>query len=91
VQENSELETPKAIIVREDGVGEVSTELSHDAELVQQETLKKWESLSDAQKKSWKRKLVDTGYWAESQGENVLKGILFSELAGVVGNMVAGT
>lgn len=87
---NSELETPKAIILREDGLGDVSTVLLHDAELVQQATLRRWEELSEAQKKNWKRKLVDAGQWAESQGETILKGILFSELAGAVGNMVGG-
>ncbi|KAK5459659.1 hypothetical protein LTS15_003788 [Exophiala xenobiotica] len=91
VQENSELETPKAIIVREGaGAGELSTEvLAHDADVVKAETLRKWEELSEEQKRSWKRKLVDAGYWAEKQGENVLKGIFFSELAGMVGNIVA--
>ncbi|KIX09918.1 uncharacterized protein Z518_00999 [Rhinocladiella mackenziei CBS 650.93] len=91
VEENSELETPKAIVVREESVGEISTEvLHHDADLVKEATLQRWEELSEAQKKGWKRRLVDAGYWAEQQGENVLKGILFSELADVVGNVVAG-
>ncbi|EXJ72385.1 uncharacterized protein A1O5_04889 [Cladophialophora psammophila CBS 110553] len=91
VEENSNLETPKAIIVREQPMGEISTEiLQSDAELLKQETLKKWEQLSEAQKKGWKRRLIDAGHWAEHQGENVLKGILFSELAGAVGNMVGG-
>ncbi|KIX96835.1 uncharacterized protein Z520_07555 [Fonsecaea multimorphosa CBS 102226] len=91
VEENSNLETPKAIIVREQSLGEISTEvLQSDAEVVQKETLKKWEELSEAQKKGWKRRLIDAGHWAEHQGENVLKGILFSELAGAVGNLVGG-
>lgn len=90
VEENSGLETPKAIIVREASLGEISTEVLHDTELIQAETLKRWDELSEAQKKSWKRKLVDAGHWAEHQGENVLKGILFSQMAGIVGNVVAG-
>ncbi|OQV05183.1 hypothetical protein CLAIMM_09963 [Cladophialophora immunda] len=91
VEENSNLETPKAIIVREQSLGEISTEiLQSDAEVVKQETLKKWEELTEAQKKGWKRRLIDAGHWAEHQGENVLKGILFSELAGAVGNMAGG-
>lgn len=90
VEENSELETPKAIIVREADLGEISTEILHDVDLVKAETFKKWEELSEAQKKGWKEKLVDAGHWAEHQGENILKGILFSELGGVVGNMVGG-
>ncbi|KAJ9618536.1 hypothetical protein H2204_013020 [Knufia peltigerae] len=91
VKENSRLETPKAIIVRDGAeAGELSTEvLEHDADLIKDETLKKWEELSEHQKRNWKRKLIETGQWAEKQGESVLKGILFSELAGMVGNMVA--
>lgn len=91
VVENSALETPKAIIVREEaGSGAISTELAHDAALVKQETLRKWDELSETQKKSWKRRLVDAGHWAEDQGEGILKGILFSELADAVGHMVGG-
>ncbi|EXJ83885.1 hypothetical protein A1O1_07514 [Capronia coronata CBS 617.96] len=91
VRENSELETPKAIIVREEaGSGDISTELAHDATLVQQETLRRWDELSETQKTSWKRRLVDAGHWAEDQGENILKGVFFSQLADAVGNMVGG-
>ena len=90
VESNSELETPKAIIVRDEGAGEISTELHHDAELIKEEALKKWEELRESQKKGWKRKLKDAGHWAENQGESVLKGILFSQLAGVVDGFVRG-
>lgn len=91
VDQNSNLETPKAIIVREESLGEISTEVIHsDAQVVKDETLRRWEELSESQKRSWKQKLMDAGHWAEQQGENVLRGILFSELAGAVGNMVAG-
>ena len=91
VEQNSNLETPKAIIVREESLGDISAEAIHsDAEVIKEETLKKWEELSASQKKSWKQKLMDAGHWAEHQGENVLQGILFSEMAGVVGQMVGG-
>jgi glycyl-tRNA synthetase len=91
VDENSKLETPKAIIVRDGSEGELSTEvIQNDADVVKEETLKKWEELSEQQKKSWKQRLVDAGHWAEHQGDAVLKGILFSELAGAVGQMVGG-
>jgi len=91
VEQNTNLETPKAIIVREQSLGELSTEVIHsDADVVKKETLKKWEELSESQQKSWRQKLVDAGHWAENQGDNVLKGVFFSELAGAVGNMVGG-
>ena len=91
VEQNSNLETPKAIIVREQSLGEISTEvIQSDADVVKRETLRRWEELSESQKHSWKQKLVDAGHWAEAQGENIFKGILFSELAGAVGNINGG-
>jgi glycyl-tRNA synthetase len=89
VIENSKLETPKAIVVRDTG-SDLSAELHHDAEVIKEETLKKWEDLSEHQKRDWKERLKDAGHWAEQQGETVLKGILFSELAGIVGDAVRG-
>jgi hypothetical protein len=50
----------------------------------------KWEGLSRDQKEKWKRKLKDAGHWAESMGETVLKGVVFGEIAGAVGQAVAG-
>jgi glycyl-tRNA synthetase len=82
---NAALDNPAAIVVRADQ-GEISAELHHDTstdaviEKVE-EQLTKWEDLNEKQKRSWKQKLVDAGHWAEQQGESVLKGILFSELA----------
>lgn len=49
-----------------------------------------WEDLGVEQKALWKERLVSGGYWAESMGEKIFKGILFGELAGVVGGMVGG-
>ncbi|KAG4427891.1 hypothetical protein IFR05_016627 [Cadophora sp. M221] len=51
---------------------------------------KTWEELPKAQKEGWKKRLSDAGHWAEDMGETVLKGVLFSELAGVVGDAVRG-
>ena len=83
VSSNTQLETPKSIIVRDTGA-DLSTELHHDVDLVKEETLKKWEDLSEKQRTGWKQKLIDAGHWVEGQGETVLKGVLFGELAGVV-------
>lgn len=49
-----------------------------------------WEDLAPEQKKAWKDRLRRAGHWAEEHGEAVFKGILFGELAGVVGGFVAG-
>ena len=49
----------------------------------------KWEGLSREQKEKWKGKLKAAGHWTEDMGETVLKGVLFSELAGAIGHAVA--
>jgi glycyl-tRNA synthetase len=88
VEENAGLETPQAIIVRDHGGGEISTELAHDdAASIRTDTLRRWDELGEAQRHGWRRRLVEAGRWTEQQGEAVLKGILFSQLAGAVGDM----
>lgn len=49
-----------------------------------------WDDLSQEQKQIWKRKLKDAGHWAEDMGETILKGVLFAEIGGAVGQAVAG-
>jgi hypothetical protein len=49
----------------------------------------KWEGLSREQKEKWKGKLKAAGHWTEDMGETVLKGVVFSELAGAIGHAVA--
>lgn len=83
----------KAIIVRapEDGSGELSTEVHSDtAELLKRDAAaKKWDELTEHQQKRWKERLIKAGKWAESEGETILKGVFFSELAGAVGRAAA--
>lgn len=82
----------KAVIVRdlEHLGGEVSAELKHEAQVVKEGTLKKWETLSPKEQKTWKQKLKDAGQWTEKQGETVLKGVFFGQLAGIVGEAIRG-
>ncbi|KAK2000085.1 hypothetical protein LX36DRAFT_631241 [Colletotrichum falcatum] len=49
-----------------------------------------WEDLAPQQKKLWKEKLSKAGYWTQSMGEDVFKGVLFGEIAGAVGRAVGG-
>lgn len=44
-----------------------------------------FEQLAEHEKQSWKHRLEKAGQWSASEGEVVLKGVLFSEYAGVVG------
>ncbi|EEQ33951.1 hypothetical protein McanMca71_002856 [Microsporum canis] len=50
---------------------------------------KKWEDLSEEQRRIWKKKLADAGHWALDEGEVLLRGVLFGELAGFVGHIMA--
>lgn len=85
-----------AIIVRahptsDEDSPDLSTELHPPhSHAVRDETLQKWEDLTADAKKSWLRRLKDAGHWAEEQGEAVLKGVFFSEVAGAVAQAVGG-
>ncbi|EFX00308.1 hypothetical protein CMQ_7310 [Grosmannia clavigera kw1407] len=47
-----------------------------------------WDGLTPAQQSAWRQRLQDAGHWGQDMGETVFRGVLFSELAGVVGEMV---
>lgn len=53
-------------------------------------TVTKWEDLSTEVQKSWLKRLKDGGHWVEEQGEAVLKGVFFAEVAGAVAGAVGG-
>jgi glycyl-tRNA synthetase len=80
--------TGKNIMVRDVGT-DISAELHHDEETLKRDG-KRWEELSEPEKRAWRKKLVDTGRWAAEEGETVLKGVFFGELAGIVGGIVGG-
>ncbi|GAB1320514.1 hypothetical protein MFIFM68171_10724 [Madurella fahalii] len=50
--------------------------------------VRSWEEMHPAQKEAWKERLKKAGHWGEEMGEAVFKGVLFGEIAGVVGAMV---
>ncbi|KAK1066862.1 hypothetical protein LTR74_006912 [Friedmanniomyces endolithicus] len=82
----------KALVVRDGGD---STSLSVDvhpdreAYLKQDTAAMHWDQLSREQQAGWKAKLVQTGEWTVEEGETVLKGVLFSGYAGMVGQVAA--
>lgn len=51
---------------------------------------KTWEQLTNKQRQEWKKKLKAAGYRAEDFAETVTKGIVFGEIAGVIGAAVGG-
>ncbi|KAK4691314.1 prolactin regulatory element-binding protein, partial [Lecanoromycetidae sp. Uapishka_2] len=80
------------IIVRhspaEGGETALSAELRDASELVQGEhKAKKWEELTEHEKKTWKQRLIDAGDWVAEEGEAVLQGVFFSGIANAVGNL----
>jgi glycyl-tRNA synthetase len=89
IQQQSEEGSDKVIVMR-DIEGDLATELHREADVVGASTVKRWEELTEHEKKGWKQRLSDTGHWSTSHGESVLKGIFFSELAGVVREVVRG-
>lgn len=81
----------KALVVRDDPDSDssLSTEVHSDHEAVVKAHIeaKQWDELTQAEKSRWKEKLTSAGMWAVEEGETVLKGIFFSEAAGIVGQM----
>lgn len=51
---------------------------------------KTWDELAQKQREGWKKKLTDAGHWAEGMGETILKGVVFGELGGAIGQAVGG-
>lgn len=81
----------KALVVRDspDSDSSLLTEVHSDHEAVMRAytEAKQWDELTQAEKSRWKEKLTSAGMWAVEEGETVLKGIFFSEAAGIVGQM----
>lgn len=89
-RKKDEAQKSQAVIIRdlEHLPGEIAAELMHEAEVVKEGTLKTWESLTQKEQKTWKQKLKAAGQWTEHQGEAVLKGVFFGQLAGAVAGAV---
>ena len=72
----------------EGGETALSAELRNSDEVVEGEhKARRWEELKEHEKRVWKKRLVDAGEWTAAEGEAVLKGVFFSGLANVVGEI----
>ncbi|KAK2735241.1 hypothetical protein FQN55_002241 [Onygenales sp. PD_40] len=49
---------------------------------------RKWEDLHESEREAWKDKLSRAGHWAVDEGEAVLRGVFFGNLAGFVAAVV---
>ena len=82
----------KALVVRDAGDStDLSIDVHPDKEAYVKEDTKAmhWEQLDREQQERWKHRLMRAGEWTVEEGEAVLKGVLFSGYAGVVGQVAA--
>lgn len=85
---SSHADKTKAVVVRDDPAGtELSVNVHPDREeyLRRDTEAKRWDELHEEEQSLWKQKLIRAGHWVESEGESVLKSLLWSQYAGFVG------
>ncbi|KAF4580909.1 guanine nucleotide exchange factor-like protein [Ophiocordyceps camponoti-floridani] len=49
-----------------------------------------WDELGDELRGAWRRRLREVRAWTQDMGEDVFRGVLFGEIAGVIGRVVQG-
>ena len=79
---------PHAIVVAHDEDSKALSADTRDPETVIGETHKRWEELEQHERETWKRRLIEAGEWAVDEGEAVLKGVFFQNIALAVGAAV---
>ncbi|OJD24599.1 hypothetical protein ACJ73_04040 [Blastomyces percursus] len=65
-----------------DGESDRDTEKAHQT--------RKWEDLHEHEREVWKEKLRTAGHWAVEEGEAILRGLFFGQVAGVMAGAVGG-
>jgi len=83
----------KALVIHPEGEGVgLSTEVHESTdEVIKKHTeAKQWEELSEEERHYWRKKLTDAGMWAIGEGETILKGIFFGNIAGAIGAAAQG-
>jgi hypothetical protein len=90
VGSKGEGEGQKVVLTAEDGEsGSDGVKVdAHDEE--RHVGAKSWDELPLSQKRAWRKRLEKAGHWGEEMGETVLKGVMFGEIGGAIGQMVAG-
>ncbi|KAI9782520.1 MAG: hypothetical protein M1816_001858 [Peltula sp. TS41687] len=77
------------VVITSDSTGLLGTRVHAKEESARKEG-QKWEDLQEHEKEGWKRRLIEAGEWAAEEGETVLKGVFFGQLAEAVGHAVGG-
>lgn len=52
--------------------------------------VRKWEDLQPEQRERWRHHLSEAGHWALGEGEQVLRGIFFGQIGGIIAAAAAG-
>ena len=76
------------IVVRHDEANQALSADVRGSNTLIEETHKKWEELEQHERETWKKRLIDAGEWAVEEGEAVLKGVFFQNIALAVGAAV---
>lgn len=84
----SSKDSPSDIIVQHDENSKALSADIRDTNTVIGDAHKKWEDLEAHERETWKRRLIDAGEWAVEEGEAVLKGVFFQNIALAVGEAV---
>ncbi|CAA9966424.1 hypothetical protein PTMSG1_09783 [Pyrenophora teres f. maculata] len=85
---------PKALVIHHDheSEGTLSTEVhAGDEEVLKKHVAaRKWDELSEKERRVWREKLSEAGMWAVGEGETILKSIFFGQIGGVIGHVAEG-
>ena len=82
------------MVIINDAAGAIKAELHDEDVHGPAHKATTWDKLTPKQREGWKKKLSEAGHWAEDWAEEtgnaIWKGVLFSEIAGAIGQAVAG-
>lgn len=70
--------------------GSSADESSSSSSIEEKHQVRKWEDLQPEQRERWRRHLSEAGHWAVGEGEQVLRGIFFGEIGGVLAAAAGG-
>lgn len=63
---------------------------SSSSSIEEKHQVRKWEDLLPEQRERWRHHLSEAGHWALGEGEQVLRGIFFGEIGGVLAAAAGG-
>ncbi|EED18466.1 conserved hypothetical protein [Talaromyces stipitatus ATCC 10500] len=67
-----------------------STDDASSSSIEQKHKVRRWENLLPEQRQRWRHYLSKTGHWAVEEGDQILRGIFFGEIGGVLAAAAGG-